>query len=143
MVVTRRALLKAAAASGGLSAVSVVGLPGTAWAANTGATTDGGLVSRWGTPSWVRLKFSNLPDYFVRHYAYALRLDPDDGSSTYRADATFYPTAGLADPAWTSFRSFNFPDRHLRHANYLLRIDPLNASSSEADRQDATFRITS
>ncbi|MFC0533632.1 glycoside hydrolase family 43 protein [Phytohabitans kaempferiae] len=148
-----------------------------------------GLVSRWGTPNWVRLKASNFPDYFVRHANgvgridpypfdpyqdqmwrmvpgladaaavsfesvnrpgnflrhnnYAIRLDPNNGSAGFRADATFYRTAGLADGAWTSFRSYNFPDRYLRHAGYVLRIDPLGSSSSASDRQDATFRITS
>ncbi|GAB3530805.1 glycoside hydrolase family 43 protein [Phytohabitans suffuscus] len=147
-----------------------------------------GLVSRWGNPNWVRLKSSNLPDYFVRHansvgridpypfdpyqdqlwrmvpgladsagvsfesvnrpgnflrhFNYAIRLEANNGTATFRADATFYRTAGLADAAWTSLRSYNFPDRYLRHANYLLRIDPLSASSSASDRQDATFRIT-
>jgi non-reducing end alpha-L-arabinofuranosidase len=147
-----------------------------------------GAVSRWGTPSWVRLKSSNLPDRYVRHanrigrldtypfdpyqdqlwrmvagladaagvsfesvnfpdnylrhYNYEIRLDPNDNTATFRADATFYRTAGLADAAWSSFRSYNFPDRHLRHSNYLLRIDPISASSSTQDRQDATFRVT-
>ncbi|MFY1661431.1 glycoside hydrolase family 43 protein [Micromonospora sp. WMMD1274] len=146
------------------------------------------MISRWGTPNWVRLKSSNLPDHvvrhsngvgrvdaypfdpyqdqmwrmvagladpaavsfesvnrpgsFLRHSNYAIRLDPNDGSATFRADATFHRTAGLADASWTSFRSHNFPDRYLRHANYLLRIDPLGSASSASDRQDATFRIT-
>ncbi|WP_066365819.1 glycoside hydrolase family 43 protein [Herbidospora mongoliensis] len=147
------------------------------------------LVSRWGLPSWVRLKSYNFPDYFVRHanlagridpypfdphqdqlwrmvpgladsagvsfesvnrpgnflrhWDYVMRLDPNDGTATFRADATFYRVAGLADGNWSSFRSYNFPDRHLRHYAYLLRIDPVNASSSAVDRQDATFRVTS
>lgn len=147
------------------------------------------LVSRWGTPAWVRLKSSNFPDYFVRHADnigridpypfdpyedqlwrmvpgladsagvsfqsvnfptrylrhsnYAIRLDANDDTASFRADATFYRVAGLADGAWSSFRSYNFPDRYLRHANYVLRIDPLSASSSASDRQDATFRVTS
>ncbi|MFY1673852.1 glycoside hydrolase family 43 protein [Plantactinospora sp. WMMB334] len=147
------------------------------------------MVSRWGSPNWVRLKSSNFPDRFVRHASnigridpypfepyqdqmwrmvpgladsagvsfesvnlpgyylrhadYAIRLDRNDNSSIFRADATFHRTAGLADPAWTSFRSHNFPDRYLRHSGYILRIDPLGASSSASDRQDATFRVTS
>lgn len=148
-------------------------------------TEYSGAVSRWGTPNWVRLKSSNLPDRFVRHadnvvrldpypfdpyqdqlwrmvpgladaagvsfqsvnypdrylrhYAYAARTDPDDGSATFRADATFHRVAGLADATWTSFRSHNFPDRYLRHYDYLVRIDPI---STATDRQDATFRLT-
>ena len=85
----------------------------------------------------------NRPGSYLRHSAYVARLDPNDGSATFRADATFYRTAGLADAGWTSLRSYNFPTRYLRHAGYVLRIDPLSSSSSATDRQDATFRITS
>ncbi|MEV4141477.1 AbfB domain-containing protein [Dactylosporangium sp. NPDC049742] len=73
---------------------------------------------------------------------YVVRLDPNDNTSTFRADATFTRIAGLADAAWSSVRSYNYPSRYLRHVNYALRIDPLSASSSAADRQDATFRVT-
>jgi non-reducing end alpha-L-arabinofuranosidase len=148
-----------------------------------------GLVNRWGTPAWVRLKSSNFPDYFVRHANnigridpypfdpyqdqmwrmvagladpagvsfqsvnfptrylrhsnFAIRLDANDNSAVFRADATFYRVAGLADATWSSFRSFNVPDRYLRHFSFLLRIDPISAASSATDRQDATFRVTS
>jgi hypothetical protein len=147
-----------------------------------------GLVNRWGTPNWVRLKSSNFPDHFVRHANnvgridpypfdpyqdqmwrmvagladpagvsfqsvnfptrylrhsnYAIRLDVNDNTAVFRADATFYRVAGLADSTWSSFRSYNFPDRYLRHFSFLLRIDPLSASSGTTDRQDATFRVT-
>jgi non-reducing end alpha-L-arabinofuranosidase len=143
------------------------------------------LVTRWGTPNWVRLKSSNLPDSYVRHAGYvgrldpypfdpyqdqmwrlvpgladsagvsfqsvnvptrylrhsgfAMRLDPNDGTATFRADATFYRVAGLADAAWSSFRSYNFPTYYLRHAGQALRIDPV---STATERQDATFRVT-
>jgi hypothetical protein len=84
----------------------------------------------------------NFPTRYLRHSNYQIRLDVNDNTATFRADATFYRVAGLADSAWSSFRSYNFPDRHLRHSNFLLRIDPLSASSSATDRQDATFRVT-
>jgi hypothetical protein len=83
------------------------------------------------------------PTRYLRHYNYAMRLDVNDNTATFRADATFYRVAGLADSAWSSFRSYNFPDRYLRHANSLLRIDQLSASSALTARQDATFRVTS
>jgi hypothetical protein len=85
----------------------------------------------------------NYPGRFLRHSGYAIRLDANDNTSQFAADATFTRTAGLADGAWTSFRSYNFPDRYLRHSGYLLRIDPITSGSSATDRQDATFKITS
>ncbi|PZG19504.1 alpha-L-arabinofuranosidase [Micromonospora craterilacus] len=85
----------------------------------------------------------SVPGSFLRHSGYVARLDPNDNTATFRADATFYRVAGLADGSWSSFRSYNFPTYYLRHAGYVLRIDPLSSSSSAGDRQDATFRITS
>ncbi|QFY09188.1 alpha-L-arabinofuranosidase [Nonomuraea phyllanthi] len=82
----------------------------------------------------------NFPGRYLRHSNYEIRLDANDDTATFRADATFYRVAGLADSAWSSFRSYNFPDRYLRHFDYLLRIDPI---STATDRADATFRVTS
>ncbi|MFG6201595.1 AbfB domain-containing protein [Nonomuraea sp. JJY05] len=85
----------------------------------------------------------SVPGNYLRHSNCTIRLDPDDGSSAFRADATFHRVAGLADGGWSSFRSCNFPTHHLRRQGYALRIDPITSSSSVADRQDATFRVTS
>jgi hypothetical protein len=88
--------------------------------------------------SGVSFQSVNYPARYLRHYAYALRLDENDGTSTFAADATFYRTAGLADASWASFRSYNNPTRYIRHANYALRIDPV---STATERQDATFDV--
>ena len=80
----------------------------------------------------------NFPTRYLRHYDYQLRLDVNDGTSTFAADATFHREAGLADATWSSFRSHNFPTRYIRHSDYVLRIDPVATAS---DRQDATFRV--
>nr|QZD57491.1 glycoside hydrolase family 43 protein [Glycomyces sp. TRM65418] len=93
--------------------------------------------------SGVSFESVNLPGRFLRHSGYAMRLDANDGTSQFAADATFHRVAGLADAAWSSFRSHNFPDRHLRHSGYALRIDPITGGSSATDRQDATFKVTS
>ena len=71
---------------------------------------------------------------------YVLRLEANNGSATFRQDATFRQVAGLADATWSSFRSYNFPDRYIRHSNYQLRIDPI---ATATERADATFRRTS
>ena len=94
-------------------------------------------------PAGVSFQSVNFPTRYLRHSNYQVRLDVNDNTAVFRADATFYRVAGLADGTWSSFRSYNFPDRYLRHANYLLRIDPLTAGSPATDRQDATFRVTS
>jgi hypothetical protein len=89
----------------------------------------------------VSFRSVNYPDRYLRHSNYALVLNTSDGTSTFKADATFYKAAGFADSSWTSFRSYNFPDRYLRHYNYVLRIDPITSGSPSTDKQDATFRI--
>ncbi|MEV6170662.1 glycoside hydrolase family 43 protein [Streptomyces sp. NPDC051954] len=80
----------------------------------------------------------NYPARHLRHYNYNLRLDENDGTSAFAADATFYRTAGLADSSWSSFRSYNNPTRYIRHADYALRIDPV---STATEQQDATFYV--
>ncbi|MEH0468018.1 glycoside hydrolase family 43 protein [Streptomyces sp. B21-097] len=78
------------------------------------------------------------PTRYLRHYSYRLRLDDNDGTSTFAQDATFHKEAGLADSTWTSFRSHNFPTRYIRHSDYVLRIDPI---ATATDRADATFSV--
>lgn len=89
----------------------------------------------------VSFRSVNYPTMYLRHYNYQLVLNADDGTSTFKADATFYPGPGFADSTWTSFRSYNYPTRYLRHYNYVLRIDPITSSSPAVDQQDATFRV--
>ncbi|MEW2138922.1 glycoside hydrolase family 43 protein [Streptomyces sp. NPDC005409] len=96
------------------------------------------LVPGLADSSAVSFQSVNNPTHYLRHYNYELRLDVNDGTSTFAADATFHRTAGLADSSWSSFRSHNFPTRYLRHSNYVLRIDPI---STATERQDATFRV--
>jgi hypothetical protein len=82
----------------------------------------------------------NVPTMYLRHSNFALVLNTNDNSTTFKADATFYPVAGFADSSWTSFRSYNYPDRYIRHSNFVLRIDPITSSSPTTDKQDGTFR---
>jgi hypothetical protein len=99
------------------------------------------LVPGLADPAGVSFQSVNFPDRYLRHFNFAMALAVNDGTATFRADATFYRTPGLANSAQTSFRSYNFPDRYLRHSSLLLRIDPLSASSATVDRQDATFQV--
>jgi hypothetical protein len=88
----------------------------------------------------VSFEAANVPGYYLRHYNYDFRLDPNNGSSVFAADATFHTVPGLADGSWTSFRSHTHPDRYIRHYDYLLKLDPISTTTGRAD---ATFRITS
>lgn len=99
------------------------------------------LVPGLADPAGISFRSVNYPDRYLRHYYYELVLNPNDGTSIFAADATFYRSPGFADSTWTSFRSYNSPTRYIRHYNYVLRIDPISSSSSATDKQDATFRV--
>jgi hypothetical protein len=88
---------------------------------------------------YVSFESVNFPGYFLRHYAFDFVLAANDGTATFRSDATFRQVAGLANTGWTSFQSYNFTDRYIRHANNLLRLDPITTAQA---RNDATFRVT-
>jgi hypothetical protein len=94
-----------------------------------------GLVNRWGTPNWTRLKSSNFPDHFVRHANNIARIDPYP-FDPYQ-DQMWRMVPGLADPAGVSFQSVNFPTRYLRHFNYAVRLDAND--NTAIFRADATF----
>ncbi|MDV7215918.1 AbfB domain-containing protein [Streptomyces prunicolor] len=47
---------------------------------------------------------------YVRHYAFRIRLDANDGSAVFQKDATFYARPGAADGS-VSLESYNYPGR--------------------------------
>ncbi|MEV4627371.1 glycoside hydrolase family 43 protein [Micromonospora sp. NPDC049523] len=108
---------------------SILGITGTEYS---------GLIARWGTPTWVRLKSSNFPDNYVRHANYVGRVDPYP-FDPYQ-DQMWRTVPGLADAAGVSFQSVNNPTRYLRHSNLAVRLDP--DDNSAAFRGDATFYRT-
>lgn len=87
----------------------------------------------------VSIQSVNFPGHYLRHYGFDFRLEANDGTATFAADATFRQVAGLANSSWTSLQSYSHPDRYIRHYNYLLRLDPIPDAQSRAD---ATFRMT-
>jgi Alpha-L-arabinofuranosidase B (ABFB) domain/Alginate lyase len=89
---------------------------------------------------YISFESANFPGHYLRHADYDFSLAQNDGSSTFNADATFRRVAGLADSSAASFQSYNFTDRYIRHYDYVLRLDPI---STDTERADATFRITS
>lgn len=89
-----------------------------------------------GTSGTISFESTNLPGYFLRHRNFELWLDRNDGSATFRSDATFYRRAGLANAAGLSFESYNYAGRYVRHSNYNLFVQ---AVSTATDRADATY----
>jgi RNA polymerase sigma factor (sigma-70 family) len=61
---------------------------------------------------------------YLRHYAFRIRLDTDDGSAIFQKDATFCARSGAAAGS-VSLESYNYPGRYLRHRDNLqLWLDP-------------------
>ncbi|MEU8694065.1 AbfB domain-containing protein [Streptomyces sp. NPDC048665] len=76
---------------------------------------------------------------YLRHYAFRIRLDADDGSVIFRKDATFCARSGSADGS-LSLESYNYPGRYLRHRDNLeLWLDP--SESSTAYRASRSFVV--
>ncbi|WP_369173065.1 sigma-70 family RNA polymerase sigma factor [Streptomyces sp. R28] len=72
---------------------------------------------------------------YLRHYAFRIRLDPDDRSAIFRKDATFCPRSGSTAGS-VSLESYNYPGRYLRHRdNRQLWLDPSeNTAAYRASR---------
>jgi hypothetical protein len=85
--------------------------------------TDATFIVRRGLASGSCVSFEarGFPGFFLRHFNFALRLDPMDGTSIFRQDATFCPESGKSGTG-TSFHSFNFPTRYIRHYNNTVYI---------------------
>jgi RNA polymerase sigma factor (sigma-70 family) len=67
---------------------------------------------------------------YLRHYAFRVRLDTDDGSAIFRKDATFCPRSG-ATAGSVSLESYNYPGRYLRHRDDLqLWLDPSEGTAA-------------
>ncbi|MEV0227039.1 family 43 glycosylhydrolase [Streptomyces sp. NPDC050704] len=84
----------------------------------------------------VSLESANFPGYYLRHKNNEVWVEKNDGTTTFKNDASFFRRAGLADAAGVSFESLNFPGRYIRHYENLLHTQPV---STTLDRQDATF----
>ncbi|GHA46158.1 hypothetical protein GCM10010372_52630 [Streptomyces tauricus] len=86
----------------------------------------------------VSLESANFPGYYLRHRSDgAVWVDKSDGSTAFKADASFYRRAGLADAAaGVSFESYNLAGSYLRHYAYLLVTQPADTTTARAD---ATF----
>ncbi|MGW5280193.1 alpha-L-arabinofuranosidase B [Streptomyces collinus] len=88
--------------------------------------------------SCVSFESRNYPGDFLRHYNYRIYRQPMNGTSQFRADATFCPATGRSGTG-TSFASFNYPSRYLRHYDlgvYAASDGGANAFDSAASWSD-------
>ncbi|MET8950945.1 alpha-L-arabinofuranosidase B [Streptomyces sp. NPDC004533] len=71
--------------------------------------------------SCVSFESRNYPGDFLRHQNFRLYRQPMNGSTLFRADATFCPVTGRSGTG-TSFASYNYPSKYLRHYDYGLYL---------------------
>jgi hypothetical protein len=94
--------------------------------------------------SCVSFESANDSGAYLRHSAFRLELDANDGTSLFAQDATFCPQEGNSGKDF-SFISFNYPSRYLRHYNYNVYAatnggsDTFDALSSFVD--DTTWNV--
>jgi non-reducing end alpha-L-arabinofuranosidase len=85
----------------------------------------------------VSFESRDRPGMFLRHSAFTIYLNPNDGTTLFAQDATYCPQPGLNGQG-TSFASYNYPSRYLRHYNSGIYV----ASNGGANAFDTTTSWT-
>ncbi|WP_084729972.1 alpha-L-arabinofuranosidase B [Streptacidiphilus neutrinimicus] len=70
-----------------------------------------------GNSTCVSFESADTPGSYLRHYAFQLHLQPNDGTGQFAADATFCPQPGNSGTGY-SLQSLNYPTRYVRHYAY-------------------------
>ncbi|MEW2395805.1 sigma-70 family RNA polymerase sigma factor [Streptomyces sp. NPDC046862] len=117
-----------------------LGILGTVGATSSAATRQAATFTF--VPGLADRRCSSLRDAtgrYLRHYAFRIRLDTNDGSAIFQKDATFCPRSGSTAGS-VSLESYNYPGRYLRHRDDLqLWLDP--SEDTAAYRADRSFVI--
>ncbi len=83
--------------------------------------------------SCISFQSANQSGQYLRHYAFELYLETNDGTTQFADDATFCPRTGNSGTGY-SFQSFNYPAKYIRHYNFVAYI----ASDGGSNRWDTT-----
>ncbi|MCK2237432.1 MULTISPECIES: AbfB domain-containing protein [unclassified Crossiella] len=92
-------------------------------------------------PSCYSFESFNIPGAFLRHANYRIRLDDNDNSATFKADATWCARTGLS-AGGVSFESFTFPERRLRHYSGELWLADNSGSRPSDNPQSYSEDVT-
>lgn len=82
--------------------------------------------------------FATRDGRYLRHRAFVLRAERDNGSALFGQDATFCPRTSPYSGA-VMLESVNYPGRFLRHQNFQLKLDTFQNSSLYL--ADSAFRF--
>jgi len=83
--------------------------------------------------SCISFQSANQSGRYLRHYAFELYLETNDGTTQFADDATFCPRTGNSGTGY-SFESFNYPSKYIRHYDFVAYI----ASDGGSNRWDTT-----
>lgn len=87
---------------------------------------------------YISFESINYSGYYLRNNNLDFELAKDDGTNSFKQDATFKKVPGLKDSSWASFESYNNPNKYIRHYSYLLKLEEV---STDIEKQDATFKV--
>ncbi|KQV95817.1 family 43 glycosylhydrolase [Rhizobacter sp. Root1221] len=119
----------------GLGALPMVSATSTEQAkADATLTVTPGLAN--GPPECVSFQAAN--GMWLRHKDYRIRLAQNDGSETFRGDATFCVRDG-ATAGTVRLESYNYPGRFIRHRDYQLWVD--THSNAAPFPSDSSFKV--
>jgi hypothetical protein len=97
------------------------------------------LVPGLADPAAVSIESVNFPGFYLRQSSNIIRLDPDNHTSEFAADATWWLRPGLADATWSSFESFAKPGNYLGKKFNVVALTTDVTTPVSVD--DATFRV--
>jgi GH43 family beta-xylosidase len=81
----------------------------------------------------------NLPGNYLFHNGNTLMFGANDGSASFKENATWRIRPGLADASWIAFESYNQPSSFIGKKFGILALVKLTELTTPAAREDATF----
>lgn len=87
-------------------------------------------------PDGVSFESVTHPNHYLKPYRFVLRLEENDGSETFKEEATFTSVEDPENPLWSSFASYKHPDKCIIHDGSFLRLSTI---SNNKEKQEATF----
>jgi hypothetical protein len=92
----------------------------------------------------VSLESVRYPDHYLRHHSGRIKADADDGSESFKTNATFRIEPGLANPVWSSFKSIDRTGSYICQREGRLYLDSMVGKTGASLVQflrDATFLL--
>lgn len=92
-------------------------------------------------PAAVSLESVNFPGFYLRQRQNSVVLNPDDGTESYQADATWWIRPGLANEEWNSFESYSEPGKVISQVMGVVALAEITDTVSDRVREAGTFLV--